>query len=49
MVTREVIRRSCGNALHYGQSMFPESEKLPYPSVISISVKISVLPHITKP
>ena len=30
MVTRKVIRRSCSNALHYGQSMFPEYEKLLY-------------------
>ena len=30
MVTHKVIRRSCGNALHYSQSMFPEYEKSPY-------------------
>ena len=47
-VTRVVRCSSYGNALHYGLSMFVEIEKLSYPSVILISVKLNVLPHITK-
>ena len=39
VVTRAVTRSSYGNVLHYGLSMFAEFEKLPYPSVISISVR----------
>ena len=39
---------SYDNALHFGLSMFVEFKKLPYPSVISISVMLNVLPHITK-
>ena len=36
------------NALNYGLSVFLEFEKLPYPSVISISVILNVLPHTNK-
>ena len=39
---------SYGDLLHYSLSMFAEFEKLPYPSVISTSVRWNVLPHITK-
>ena len=48
MVTRAVRRSSYGKVLHYGMSMFAEFEKLPYPSVIPISVRLNMLPHITK-
>ena len=48
MVTREVTHSSYGNALSYGLSMFVELEKLPYPSVILISVRLNMLPQITK-
>ena len=47
-VTRVVRFSSYGNTLHYGLSMFVEIEKLSYPSVILISGKLNVLPHINK-
>ena len=34
--------------MHFGLSMFLEFEKFPYPSVISISFILNILPHITK-
>ena len=40
MVRREVTRSSYGDTLYYGLSMFAEFEKLPYPSVTSISVNV---------
>ena len=46
---RRVVRSSSyGNALHYGLSLFVEIEKLSYPLVIFISVKLNLLPPITK-
>ena len=39
---------ACGNALYHGLSKFVELEKLPYPSVIPISVRLNMLSHITK-
>ena len=46
---RRVVRSSSyGNALHYGLSIFVEIEKLSYPSEILISVKLNLLPPITK-
>ena len=44
-VTRVVTHSSYGKALHYGLSMFIEFEKLPYSSVISISVRLNLLPN----
>ena len=37
---------NCGNALHYGLPMFLEFGKLPYPSVISISVRFQKPSHL---
>ena len=45
-VTRVVTRSSYGNALHYGLFMFTEFEKLPYPSVISISARFHKSFHL---
>ena len=47
MVTRVITHSVYGNALHYGQFIYVEFEKLPHPSVISISVKLNLLPHVT--
>ena len=47
MVTRVVTHSVYGNALHYVQFMFVGFEKLSHPSVISISVKLNLLPHVT--
>ena len=46
MVIRVVTRSSYGNGLHYDLFMFVEFEKLPYPSVISISVRFQKLSHL---
>ena len=46
MVTRVVKGSSNGNALSYGLSIFGESQKLPYPSVIPNSVRFPKLYYL---
>ena len=46
MVTRVVTRSSYTNAFRYGLSMFADFEKLPYPSLISISTRFHKSSHL---